>query len=175
MSASYTTRQLRIIIIICSKITVQRDTYASAVYAVVVSRVSVRLSQADNVWKRLDGSSWFWHIEASFYILCCVLGKFRYPKIRALPSALTMSQTLDLKKSLYGKSIVLSTKLIRARPSLLTTLAMVDASSLDVHGLLQVRRSYSILTPYPVLLDLLNRACSYSCAAVDKISTDTGL
>jgi len=68
MSASYTTRQLRIIIIICSKITVQRDTYASAVYAVVVSRVSVRLSQADNVWKRLDRSSWFWHIEASFYI-----------------------------------------------------------------------------------------------------------
>jgi len=68
MSASYDEAIEDYNIIICSKIIVQRDTYASAVYAVVVSRVSVRLSQADNVWKRLDRSSWFWHIEASFYI-----------------------------------------------------------------------------------------------------------
>jgi len=68
--------------------------YASAVYAGVVC-LSVRLSQAGVVSKRLDESNWLLARRLSFTTLC-YKEIWISPKIRVLPPPDTLSHTPDL-------------------------------------------------------------------------------
>jgi len=74
-------------------------------------RLSVRLPQAGIVSKRLDESSWFWHVGFLPLIQHCVISKYSYlQKLGNYP--LRLCPNSGLNKFLRGKSIALSTKLV---------------------------------------------------------------
>ena len=73
--------------------------------------LSVRLSQAGIVSKRLDESSWFWHGGFLPPIPHCVIRKFGYLQNKGTWLWNTVTNS-GLRKFLHLKSIVLSTKLV---------------------------------------------------------------
>jgi len=132
---------------------------------------SVRPSQASIVSKRLDKLSLAW-LPSS---ILCYSGPSKNKGTSGLRNSVPNSELRILSRQV--NRVVNKT---RRRSSVLTTLTTVDASRLDVdwtHMLYYtpVDRNAPSSSAYFDLLWICCTTCYYSCAAVDKLSTDIGI